>query len=66
MKRISVLVCAVLMLASGTKKEETVLSPEEIYREVLSKYLVETLDLTFYDEKLLESEMNYIAVTATI
>lgn len=61
MKKILIpFLCIGVMILIGCKKEDNAMSVEEIYREVLSQYLLETLELEKYDEQLSNSEMGYI------
>lgn len=46
-------------MLSGCNEDDSQ-TVEEIYREGLSQYLLETLELEHYDEMLADSEMNYI------
>lgn len=60
MKRVLILlVCMGVILLTGCHKKNE-MSVEEIYREVLSQYLLETLELERYDQELVNSDMKYI------
>ncbi len=59
-KKSIVIVAIFMIMLSGCAKVEENMSIEEIYIKGLGQYLLNELNLAEYDEKIANSEMNYI------